>query len=75
MNALPAQACFEMDKLWTWFDDEPELLVHVCSDPGTQQLMQYDRRVGIITGAGKKAFCAGMDLKGGSARIISGKSF
>lgn len=25
MNALPARACFEMDELWNWFDEEPEL--------------------------------------------------
>ncbi|TVY75920.1 putative enoyl-CoA hydratase [Lachnellula suecica] len=45
MNALPARACFELDALWKWFDEESELCV------------------GIITGAGKKAFSAGMDLK------------
>jgi len=45
MNSLPVSTCYELDKLWKWFDDEEEL------------------RVGIITGAGNKAFSAGMDLK------------
>ncbi|SLM40752.1 carnitinyl-dehydratase [Lasallia pustulata] len=45
MNALPMKAVWEMDRIWRWFDNEPEL------------------RVGIITGAGTKAFSAGMDLK------------
>ncbi|KAK2780638.1 hypothetical protein FQN53_001062 [Emmonsiellopsis sp. PD_33] len=45
MNSLPVDAVWEMDRVWRWFDAEPEL------------------RVGIITGAGKKAFSAGMDLK------------
>jgi len=25
MNALPTAACWELDRLWKWFDDEPEL--------------------------------------------------
>ncbi|KAG4418640.1 hypothetical protein IFR04_008176 [Cadophora malorum] len=45
MNSLPVSTCYELDKLWKWFDEEEEL------------------RVGIITGAGNKAFSAGMDLK------------
>ncbi|KAH7355252.1 putative carnitinyl-CoA dehydratase [Rhexocercosporidium sp. MPI-PUGE-AT-0058] len=45
MNALSKAACYELDELWRWFDEEEEL------------------RVGVITGAGTKAFCAGMDLK------------
>ncbi|QVM07764.1 hypothetical protein D8B26_002455 [Coccidioides posadasii str. Silveira] len=45
MNSLPVDAVWEMDRVWKWFDEEPQL------------------RVAIITGAGKKAFCAGMDLK------------
>ncbi|RDL40018.1 Uncharacterized protein BP5553_04358 [Venustampulla echinocandica] len=45
MNSLPVAACWEMDRVWKWFDAEDEL------------------RVGIVTGAGNKAFSAGMDLK------------
>jgi hypothetical protein len=25
MNALPVKACWDMDAIWKWFDDEPEL--------------------------------------------------
>jgi len=25
MNALPVEACWEMDRLWKWFDEEPDL--------------------------------------------------
>ena len=25
MNSLPFAACWEMDKIWKWFDQEPEL--------------------------------------------------
>jgi enoyl-CoA hydratase/carnithine racemase len=25
MNALPVEACWEMDRLWKWFDEDPEL--------------------------------------------------
>lgn len=25
MNALPVEACWEMDRLWKWFDEEPEM--------------------------------------------------
>lgn len=37
MNALPVEACWELDRLWKWFDDEPELYViprslcNICS--------------------------------------------
>ncbi|OJD25420.1 hypothetical protein ACJ73_03210 [Blastomyces percursus] len=45
MNSLSVDAVWEMHRVWTWFDNEPEM------------------RVGIVTGAGRKAFSAGMDLK------------
>ena len=25
MNALPMETVWEMDRIWRWFDDEPEL--------------------------------------------------
>lgn len=25
MNALPVEAVWEMDRIWRWFDNEPEL--------------------------------------------------
>jgi hypothetical protein len=25
MNSLPVEACWEMDRLWQWFDEDPEL--------------------------------------------------
>jgi len=25
MNSLPVSTCYELDKLWKWFDDEEEL--------------------------------------------------
>ena len=25
MNALPVEACWELDRLWKWFDEDPEL--------------------------------------------------
>ncbi|EEP75793.1 conserved hypothetical protein [Uncinocarpus reesii 1704] len=54
MNSLPVDAVWEMDRVWRWFDEEPQL------------------RVGIITGAGKKAFCAGMDLKERQSAFLNG---
>ena len=45
MNCLDSAATVEMDAVWRWLDDEPNL------------------SVAVITGAGKKAFCAGADLK------------
>ncbi|KAJ5175786.1 uncharacterized protein N7482_001663 [Penicillium canariense] len=43
-NSLPAEAHWDGHNLFTWFDEEPTLLV------------------AVVTGAGKKAFCAGQDL-------------
>jgi enoyl-CoA hydratase/carnithine racemase len=25
MNALPTKTCWDMDAIWNWFDNEPEL--------------------------------------------------
>ncbi|KAF8464137.1 ClpP/crotonase-like domain-containing protein [Kalaharituber pfeilii] len=50
MNCLNTRAHYELDRVWRWYDEEPSL------------------RCAIITGAppkagGRKAFCAGQDLK------------
>lgn len=44
MNSIPMKVHWQMDAVFKWFDDEPNL------------------RVAVITGAGKKSFCAGQDL-------------
>ncbi|MCJ1304022.1 hypothetical protein MMC08_006834 [Hypocenomyce scalaris] len=36
MNALPMETVWEMDQIWRWFDDEPELRVGVITGAGTQ---------------------------------------
>lgn len=36
MNALPVEACWEMDRLWKWFDEEPELRVGIITGAGTK---------------------------------------
>ena len=45
MNCMNNAATLEMDAVWRWLDEEPEL------------------SVAVLTGAGKKAFSAGADLK------------
>jgi len=44
MNSIPSALHWDLDALFTWFDNEPSLYV------------------AVVTGAGKKAFCAGQDL-------------
>ncbi|CZT06823.1 related to enoyl-CoA hydratase [Rhynchosporium agropyri] len=36
MNALPVATCFELDKLWKWFDGEDELRVGIITGSGTK---------------------------------------
>jgi enoyl-CoA hydratase/carnithine racemase len=45
LNCMNTAGLWEMDSVWKWLDDEPNL------------------SVAVITGAGKKAFSAGADLK------------
>lgn len=45
MNAITMAGHWEGERLFQWFDHEPQL------------------RVAIVTGKGRKAFCAGQDLK------------
>jgi enoyl-CoA hydratase/carnithine racemase len=45
LNCMNTAGQWEMDSVWKWLDDEPNL------------------SVAVITGAGKKAFSAGADLK------------
>ena len=69
MNALPVEACWELDRIWSWFDDEPALYVKNQDDVWTPTDVVL-RRVAIITGAGTKAFSAGMDIKGIAVSLI-----
>lgn len=36
MNALTMAGCWEMDLLWKWFDEEPELRVAIITGAGTK---------------------------------------
>ncbi|TAQ86968.1 hypothetical protein B7494_g4703 [Chlorociboria aeruginascens] len=36
MNSLPVEACWEMDLIWRWFDEEPELRVGILTGAGNQ---------------------------------------
>ncbi|RDW80762.1 hypothetical protein BP5796_05460 [Coleophoma crateriformis] len=38
MNSLSVENCWEMDRVWKWFDDEPELRVGIITGAGAKAL-------------------------------------
>ena len=57
MNCLNDKAHHEMERVWDWYDKEPSLRCAIVTGA-------VSARAGNVKGPGRRAFCAGQDLKG-----------